>query len=358
MNSKPPLELYRRSASIALLCMLTICTGTVLGQEYRIEPLTFGPRAINNRGAILSQAAYVDGRWKIQIYEGGVIRELPSPTQSHGDTSHALNDSGWIAGVSSLGDGGRLATIFTDSGPLVIREAIQRELVGQTRPQKALGKAPLACDEALAINNSGDTVGYYCAGERGEVRAYIYNASGIRDLGSFGGNQAHATAINNLGHIVGWRRTTGGNAHMFLHTPNGIMNLGTLGGESIYPVAINDRGEIGGWGDSPNGGMHVFIYRNNSLIDLGCPEDGRCIAKGMNAEGHIVGGVTVDLEDGKTQDHSFLYADGQFAYIEDMLSNGEGWSGLDPVGINDVGQIVGVGNYRGMGTGFVLHPLQ
>lgn len=357
MNCKSSFGIFWRSAPFAILCILTIFTGNVLGKEYRIEPLTFGPLAINNRGAILSQATFEDGRWRIRIYEGAVIRELPSPEHAYEVTANALNDDGWAVGSSSMTDGSRFATIFTDSGALVIGETIQRGLVVQTKPRKVTDKSPVICSEALAINQSGDTVGLYCAGNRG-VRAYVSNSSGIRDLGSLGGNQANATAINNLGHIAGWSRITGGSAHMFLHTPNGVMNLGSLDGQSILPVAINDRGEIAGWGDAPNGGMHVFIYRNNSLIDLGCPEDGRCIAKAMSAEGHIVGGVTVDLEDGKTQDHSFLYADGQFTYIEDMLSNGEGWTGLDPVGINDVGQIVGVGNYRGMGTGFVLHPLQ
>jgi probable HAF family extracellular repeat protein len=183
------------------------------------------------------------------------------------------------------------------------------------------------------------------------------------------------TTINNLGHILGSGDTPDGETHFFLIDGNGLRDLGSLGRVSIYPiditdkdsiqiapVAMNDRDEIAGYlneyGDPPTeDSNHVFLYKNGTFIDLGCPENGRCMVAGMNSNGHIIGSVTVDLGDDNYEHHAFLYADGHFQYLDALLSNGKGWSELRLTGINDADQMVGVGSFEGMGTGFVLQPI-
>src|SRR5690242_19055334 len=60
------------------------------------------------------------------------------------------------------------------------------------------------------------------------------NSRKVTDLGSLGGGNTQATAINDAGQVVGESRTVGGVSHAFMTRPNGVgmTDLGTLSGSS------------------------------------------------------------------------------------------------------------------------------
>jgi probable HAF family extracellular repeat protein len=74
------------------------------------------------------------------------------------------------------------------------------------------------------------------------------SGEGLAKLGSLGGGETYAAAINNAGQVVGWSNTTSGQTHAFITGPNGLVmtDLGTLGGDKSGATGINDAGQVVG----------------------------------------------------------------------------------------------------------------
>ena len=71
---------------------------------------------------------------------------------------------------------------------------------------------------------------------------------GMRDLGTLGGTDSRAFAINNAAQVAGVFGTPEAASHAFITGPNGMgmRNLGTLGGNGSYAAGINDAGQVVG----------------------------------------------------------------------------------------------------------------
>src|SRR5262245_15142241 len=94
----------------------------------------------------------------------------------------------------------------------------------------------------------------------------------VVDLGTLGGNQALALAIND-GLVVGWSETTVSPPfarHAFVWTqPGGMVDLGTFGGSDSYALGVSN-GQVVGWAQTPEGYHHAFIWSEaDGLTDLG-----------------------------------------------------------------------------------------
>src|SRR5207247_8036664 len=74
------------------------------------------------------------------------------------------------------------------------------------------------------------------------------------DLGTLGGSDSAALAVNARGQVVGYSSMTryGAETHAFSWTQaGGMIDLGTLGGMNSLAEAVNDRGQVVGWSDTP-----------------------------------------------------------------------------------------------------------
>jgi len=72
------------------------------------------------------------------------------------------------------------------------------------------------------------------------------------DLGTLGGPNSAALAVNASGQVVGYSRTTssGAETHAFSWTPaGGMVDLGTLGGSSSTALAVSASGQVVGYSD-------------------------------------------------------------------------------------------------------------
>ena len=200
-----------------------------------------------------------------------------------------------------------------------------------------------AGSSANGINSSGAVVGDFPTG--GNTHGFV-NAAGVTtDLGTLGGPDSYATAINDSGTIVGRADDAGGNTRAFIVVGGVMSDLGTLGGANSRADGINNRGDIVGSADVPPGPdahSSAFLLRPPALMqDLGRFEvpnpEGGSHAYGINEARKIVGGsVLGPYTPPESAFHAFLYV------CEEMKDLGTlGGQFSLAYAINEQGKIVG-----------------
>ena len=150
-------------------------------------------------------------------------------------------------------------------------------------------------------------------------RGMLYANGVSTNLGTLGGANSFATAINASGKVVGRSQTGAGITHSFVWTPGGtdgvvsnpqMKDLNPAGGSS-QATAINTSGQIAGVMAVSGPGMQVndraFLYTNGTTKQLPLPTTGNyslSYAYGLNDAGKVVGEVYTNQ--GITG-HAFIY---------------------------------------------------
>jgi probable HAF family extracellular repeat protein len=115
----------------------------------------------------------------------------------------------------------------------------------------------------------------------GQERAFLWEkSSGMSDLGSLGGNNSYARAINNYGQVIGNSYTADGQPRPFFwDKTSGISDLNNLvsaPGWILYDALdINNAGQIVGNG-SYNGQARAFLLTPNTSKSV--PEPSSALA--------------------------------------------------------------------------------
>jgi probable HAF family extracellular repeat protein len=171
--------------------------------------------------------------------------------------------------------------------------------------------------------------------------AVLWKDGKIVNLGTLGGNQSGAGAVNNRGEVVGAALNltpdpfparlpyanyfffgNGTESHAVLWRDGTMKDLGTLGGPDSAAFLINRQGQVAGTSDVDSfinpvtGGptVHPFLWEHGKMIDLvaDAPEGmfgGTFgIAAWLNDKGQVLG--TMNLT-GDTTWHSFLWDKGE-----------------------------------------------
>jgi probable HAF family extracellular repeat protein len=145
--------------------------------------------------------------------------------------------------------------------------------------------------QARAINDRGQIVGDSTTAQ-GLTRGFLWSHGVMTALGALGGSTARAVDINNRGQIVGFSDTASGLPHAVLWQHDQTTDLGTLGGGISLATAINDRGEVTGDSLTADGAWHAFRWHDGALRDLGAFDAG-----GINNRGQIAGVAACAGED-------------------------------------------------------------
>lgn len=236
-----------------------------------------GANGLNAAGQVVGNYLATGGATRAFIYSGGVMSDLGLP--AGGNTqANDINDSGVVVGSRTVAGAGDRA--FRLSG-------------GVLTTFNTLGGAN---SSARAINASGTIVGTAdVPGIELRFRAAAFTDSGVVNLGSLGGSLSSAADINDNGLIVGDSYLLGNSSvHAFLYDATGIHDLGTLQGYgNSAALGINNLGHIVG-AASNNTGSAAMLYREGAMFDLNTMIDPESkwdlrAAVSINDAGQIVG---------------------------------------------------------------------
>lgn len=321
---RPPATMKRLSrgmlavlgGAVAVLGAVSIALGASAGTPGRApaadatSPKAPGEWRIRDLGAL-------DGRqsWATALNERGQIVGRAT-TRGYGDPPHAFS---WRAGK------------LTDIG------TVGRDLGGDLP----------SLSEAVAVNERGDVLGNGSVNQNSPVSyAFMWRAGRMRVLTAPGAMSAGAfvysvaEAINERGEVVGWIGSDVGygKGRAFLWHEGRFTKLRALDDRQYsWASDVNERGQVVGWSFSMEGDAwtrtRAALWHRGRVVDLGVlPGATTSSAVAVNEHGHVLGASPA--EDGPSR--GFLWRGGK------LIDLGR----LDPIGLNDRGQVIGVSGRR------------
>jgi probable HAF family extracellular repeat protein len=220
---------------------------------------------------------------KLSVWRSGKLTELPVPGAGPGSTHQSpgvINDLGQVAG-----------SLLTPSGSYAFR-CSRTSCAKLPNPP---GMDPTHYVVAAAINDSGQIVGTTMARTApAEQKAVLWSGGRVIDLGTLGGERGYVVgprSINTFGQVVGVSQTAAGVEHAFSWRNGTMTDLGSLRGGSSYATAVNDVGDIVGFSELIENTMVAgVLWRNGKMIELPRLNDYPwCMARDVNNRGQIVG---------------------------------------------------------------------
>ena len=185
---------------------------------------------------------------------------------------------------------------------------------------------------AYAINDAGQVVGLSRTAGDEDLHIFLYDHGKLTDLSvlyNVGSGDFSPTAndINSSGQIVG----NIPNGHAALLSGGVTTDLGTFGGIFSSALGINNLGQIVGYYSAPGLFNHAILYSNGVVTPLGpFDADAISIATAINDSGMITGDATSSF---LVPYHAFLYNNGVMtdispfgnseSYARDISNSGE-----------------------------------
>jgi probable HAF family extracellular repeat protein len=331
--------------AIALLGL--IGGADVDASEWRIRPLAAlggaesDASGINDAGQVVGRARLASGQTHAALWEpDGRVLDLGVLPGGAFSAARRINNRGQVAGLSEVPGGTDHATLWdTRSGAVT-----------------DIGTLGGSRSFAQDVNDSGVVAGSSDAG-RGSHAFTWTAAGGFADYGNFNPQDrllnAGFNAVNASGFAVGTSFRLLEPFRAAAAAPDGksLVDLGAPGRTLSMANGVNDRGVIVGYasrGQAPE--QAVIFHGPDDFTPLGTLGLDESWAEDVNNAGDIVGTAF-----SPNRFRPFLYRDGVMHDLTALLPAGSGWDRLfSAMNINERGDIVGSGSYRGVPTGYVM----
>jgi probable HAF family extracellular repeat protein len=287
---------------------------------------------------------------------------LGGPASSYFFRNEIVNDRGDATGYSDSTTATRNDSDFACLDRFVVHAFVWHKGHMQLLP----GLSENGCSLPVQISDRGDVIGISQNGILDpltgfvEDRAVVWRDGEIQDLGTLGGHESLATAINRDGQIVGWSENGildpvslmgETQTRAFLWDEGRMLDLGTLGGPDAYAVHINDEGQVvgGSYVDAtvhPITGLPTvvpFLWCRGRMKNLGHLGGTFSEAVQINNRGQVLGDGTVA---GDLETHPTFWEDDR---LTDLNLASRGGSLLTGNWLNQRGEIVGAADFTSVG---------
>ncbi|MCL4747804.1 MAG: DUF3466 family protein, partial [Burkholderiaceae bacterium] len=266
---------FRSSVLVALLASpltaLALPTYSVLPLPV-VGPSYAQPYAINNSGVVVGRVPF--GGWDYQAFssDGNTFTNIGASLSTTTSHAFAINNSGQVVGTGG------------SSGAFSFLNGVVTQLPTLGGPTSW----------AFGVNDNGAIVGI-SQNALQVSQAFLYQGGSISQLTNLTpallDSSSVAYAINSGGVVVGTSKTSTGDVAVSWDANGVVTSLGTFGGTNSSASAINGAGQIVGWADyaAPASSHGAFLWQNGVMLDLGGLGGNGAAAVGINNIGQVVG---------------------------------------------------------------------
>lgn len=311
---------------VLVLAVVAVLAAPVLALPPGYEFVDLGyrrvPRDINNAGQVVGSDWSGGGTHYACTWINGQESRIGPP--GGGTDAKGVNEAGDI-----IGD-------YASGGSFFYDHATQQSIIDNHRRVVSHG---INNAGQYILNYSGSTarVAYFGSAAEGFVELGYLNPDVIDGRSSKG---SQASAVNNLGQVIGYSHVTSSTTHNFWWENNVMTDLGF----SVGVMAMNDHGQVTG-----GVGLQAFLWVNGQFTYLH-PE--AWLGCDINNSGVIVG------EAQRRSDHeyyAFAWQAGDYVDLNQFAP--DGFRLQEAYAVNDLGQIVGTGWADDGWHGYLLNPI-
>lgn len=268
-----------------------------------------------------------------------------------------IPDGAWDVYASSISRSGQLV-----AGTAIFPDGSQHPILFDGNKTIDLGALPdpncptcIPLTNARSVNDAGQVTGvsFRASGNR----AFLWQSGVMVDIGTLGGTESFAMAMNERGHIVGSSRTSSGAQVPFIYKNGKMREIPLAGITDAVALDVNDRGQVLVRGKI-DGGDEYYIFEDgaSSRVELPPPFNNMPTLTRINNHGVMLGSYMDEAEYRR-----YFIFNGVDAYdLNDCLStlDQDKYEIVYTLDLNRNGQIVAVANYkpRNQGIGVLLDP--
>jgi probable HAF family extracellular repeat protein len=253
-----------------------------------------------------------------------------------------INDRGHTVGLSQNGEIDPLLGILAAVGVLWQKDGQILDL-GTLGGNESLAVAINSRDQIVGAAANTTLDAFSILGWGTQTRAFLWQEGTMHDLGTLGGPDAFAIFVNDRSQVAGFAYTNSTpnpvtgvpTQDPFLWENGRMRDLGTLGGTLSFVNAFNNRGQVAGQSNLAGDlTAHPFLWDGQTLKDLGTLGGSSGAAYALNDKGEV-GGEARTTSDAAS--HAFLWTNGvmtDLGTINDDTCSAVHW-------INSKGLVVG-----------------
>jgi probable HAF family extracellular repeat protein len=314
--------------------------------------------AVNDRGVVAGTCSGADPFNEMAfVWDSGVMTALGTLPRANYSAAHAINAAGVVVGEGDSADFRPEPTLYRDGTVVNIDEnsgnarAIYVNDAGVIVGNYAKGFGPVSSWSPVIWTERADRPGRF---DRISLEPYPGGESKSRYGYAVGANQQLQVVGYVQNSLFGQRGAFWDN-----DADHTLTLLEPLPGDwSSVALAVNDLGQAVGQSH------HAFrtravLWMNDAArtpVDLGTlPGDLDSTATAINNQGQVIGLST----SAENVTRPFLWENGQMLDVNTLLDatgGGADWTILSVTGINNLGQIVGIGQYQGQPRSFLMTP--